>query len=48
MNTLIDFLQMGGYGWYVWGAYGTVLSSLAMQWFISWRRWQRHHNKNHE
>lgn len=42
MNTLLDFLHMGGYGFYVWSSYGCVLTFLLLQWFFPWRRWQRY------
>ena len=51
MNTLLDFLHMGGYGFYVWGSYGSVLIFLLSQWFFPWRRWQRYlkqQNSSHE
>ena len=47
MAHLFHFLQMGGYGVYVFGAYGSVFTLLLLQWFISWRRLQRHlHTQN--
>ena len=30
MNTLAEFLDMGGYAFYVWGAYLTVLVVLVL------------------
>lgn len=30
--------NMGGYGMYVWSAYGTVLCILAIQLFLPWQR----------
>lgn len=41
-NALPHFLAMGGYGLYVWSAYGSVLAFLTVQWFIPWRRWKRY------
>jgi heme exporter protein CcmD len=41
-NILVNFLQMGGYGLYVWAAYGMVLTVLAAQWFFPWRRWRKY------
>jgi len=41
MNTLQQFFHMGGYAFYVWPAYGSVVVLLVMQFFLSWRRW--HH-----
>lgn len=40
MTGLLLFLKMGGYGYYVWGSYGSVFVLLLAQWFIPWRRWQ--------
>lgn len=40
MMALQNFLNMGGYGFYVWSAYGCVLAFLLAQWFIPWRRWK--------
>ena len=28
-----DFLAMGGYGLYVWGAFGAVLLALVLEWW---------------
>ncbi|VVC74873.1 hypothetical protein AQUSIP_01470 [Aquicella siphonis] len=42
MNTLLSFLNMGGYGFYVWSAYGCVFAFLLAQWFFPWRRWQHY------
>jgi heme exporter protein CcmD len=36
------FFHMGGYGFYVWSAYGSVAILLSAQWFFSWRRWNEH------
>ncbi len=36
------FLQMGGYGGYVFSAYGCVIAFLGTQWFLSWRRWRQY------
>jgi heme exporter protein CcmD len=41
MNSLQHFLNMGGYAFYVWPAYGCAFVLLAVQWFIPWRRWQK-------
>lgn len=41
MTTLLEFLRMGGYGIYVWTAYGAVFALLTVQWLLPWRRWQR-------
>jgi heme exporter protein CcmD len=34
VNNLKDFFLMGGHGLYVWSAYGSVVTYLAMQWFL--------------
>lgn len=40
MNTLTDFFNMGGYAFYVWTAYGSVIAVLFLQWLIPWRKWR--------
>lgn len=42
MTALHDFFHMGGYGFYVFSAYGSVIAFLIMQWFIPWKRWQNY------
>ncbi|RDI40176.1 heme exporter protein CcmD [Aquicella lusitana] len=42
MDLLLKFFSMGGHGFYVWIAYGSVLFFLAAQWLIPWRRWQKY------
>lgn len=42
MNHFQHFFMMGGYGLYVWSAYGTVAFWLLLQWLIPWRRWRRY------
>lgn len=37
-NTMQHLIGMGGYGLYVWGSYGVVVATLAVQWFIPWHR----------
>lgn len=37
MNHLMQFIAMGGYGFYVWTAYGVVAASLGFQWWQAWR-----------
>lgn len=44
-DNILNFLYMGGYGLYVWSAYGLVIILLIIQWFIPWRRWQRYVNQ---
>lgn len=34
--TMTEFLAMGGYGLYVWLAFGLGLLSVALLWFESW------------
>ncbi|MBX3708704.1 MAG: heme exporter protein CcmD [Gammaproteobacteria bacterium] len=41
-SFLLDFLHMGGYGFYIWSAYGCVFIFLFMQWIFPWRRWKRY------
>lgn len=36
-TSLSDFLHMGGYGTYVWSAYGAVAVVLLWQWWQSFR-----------
>jgi len=33
-----EFLAMGGYAWYVWGAYGVTFAALALEIFLLWKR----------
>lgn len=50
-NTLMNFFDMGGYAFYVWGAYGSVFLYLFVQLVIPWRRFQhykREHSANDE
>lgn len=37
MNHLTHFLNMGGYGFYVWTAYSTTALALSLQWWQPWR-----------
>jgi len=50
IDAVQAFFHMGGYGFYVWSAYGSVFIFLSAQWFISWRRWKlylrQQENKN--
>jgi heme exporter protein CcmD len=46
LSQCMDFFRMGGYGFYVWGAYGCVFFYLLIQWFVPWRRWQ-HYLREH-
>jgi heme exporter protein D len=40
MNALREFLHMGGYGLYVWSAYGLAAVVLAWNAFAPWAREQ--------
>jgi heme exporter protein D len=42
IKNVIDFFFMGGYAWYVFGAYSAVFAFLFIQWFLPWRRWQKY------
>ena len=37
-GSLSEFLAMGGYGWYVWGAYDTTFVLLALELTLVFRR----------
>ena len=39
LEALKRFFYMGGYGFYVWLSYSSVIAYLLIQWFIPWRRW---------
>lgn len=39
------FFYMGGYGFYVWSAYGCVIAFLFAQWLRPWIRWHRYLRK---
>lgn len=45
MNTLMHFFNMGGYAFYVWMSYGSVITILFLFWLMPWRRWQRYINE---
>ena len=40
MNSLIDYLAMGGYAAFVWPAYGFALAVLGGLAALSWRRYR--------
>jgi heme exporter protein CcmD len=42
MTTILNFLYMNGYGFYVWTSYGSVCAFLFIQWFRPWRRWRKY------
>lgn len=39
-NSLGDFVAMGGYGAYVWGAFGVVLAAMAAEVLLLGQRWR--------
>lgn len=41
MTNFLHFMRMGGYGYFIFSAYGLVCLTLFIQWIKSWRRWQR-------
>ncbi len=41
MDELIQFLGMGGYGGYVWPAFGVVLFVMVSLWITSIRAWRK-------
>lgn len=41
LDYLKNFFLMGGYGWYIFTAYGTVSIFLLVQWLISFRQWKK-------
>ena len=46
---LHHFFYMGGYGFYVFNAYGIVFLFLIVQWFLPWQRWRQYiKNKKYE
>jgi heme exporter protein CcmD len=38
MSILLHHCSMGGYGGYVFSAYGITLLLLGLQWYRAWRR----------
>ena len=40
-GSLGNFLAMGGYGVYVWGAYGVTLLCIGIELWALSRRWRR-------
>lgn len=51
IQTIMQFFNMSGYGFYIWTAYGSVIIFLFSQWFTSWRCWRKYisiKNKYHE
>lgn len=47
IDGLKHFLAMGGYGFYVFSAYLSVLVFLFVQWFIPWRRFRKYSHSTH-
>lgn len=41
LNTLQEFIRMGGYGNYIWSAYGIVVLFLIYAWRMPWQRWRK-------
>ena len=37
---MIEFLSMGGYGFYAWGAYGVTALAIALEVFSVRARWR--------
>ena len=35
---MMEFLSMGGYGWFVWGSYGVTFACLAIEVFLLAKR----------
>ena len=48
MEFLHRFFHMGGYGAYVFSAYGSVIFFLVVQWLIPFRLWKNYLRKRHE
>lgn len=44
-HALLNFFYMGGYGGYVFTAYGSVLLFLIIQWLVPWQRWRHYKRK---
>ena len=42
LTTILKVFHMGGYGFYVFSAYGSVIVFLLLQWFIPWQRWKKY------
>ena len=40
MESVAEFMSMGGYGGYVWPAFGIVLFVMALLWVASMRGWR--------
>ncbi len=47
IETLLQSLNMGGYGLYVWSSYGIVIGLLTLQLFRPWRRLRQLKEKPH-
>jgi len=45
MTSIMHFLHMGGYGFYVWTSYGCVIAFLFFQWLMPWWRWKKYLNE---
>jgi len=42
IDVLQHFFYMGGYAWYVWPSYISVIAFLFFQWLIPWRKWKNY------
>ena len=40
-GSATEFFAMGGYGVYVWGAYGVTVAAMAVEPLLAWRRHAR-------
>jgi heme exporter protein CcmD len=45
IETLIHFMSMDGYGFYVWTAYSVAVIFLFIGWLRPWLRWHRYLRK---
>jgi heme exporter protein CcmD len=45
MSAFLRLFDMGGYGAYVWSAYGTALVVLGLLAWATWRRGRRLHQR---
>ncbi len=45
LNTITSFFHMGGYGFYVWSSYGSVLAFLFMTWIVPYKQWRNYLRK---
>ncbi len=45
-NSWHEFLSMGGYGFFVWGAYGALIMSFSLGVFLTRRQYKQRLQKN--